>query len=119
MQSYKDLDLWKESINLVIEIYSITKFFPKEEIYGLVSQLRRSAVSIPSNVAEGSGRKNTKEFIQFLWIANGSISEVETQLEIAKRLNYYEENNELLNKIKYVRKMLLGLISALENKLQK
>lgn len=119
MQSYKDLDLWKESINLVIEIYAITKLFPKEEIYGLVSQLRRCAVSIPSNIAEGSGRKNTKEFIQFLWIANGSISEVETQIEIAKRLNYFNEDQELINKIKHIRKMLLGLISALESKLPK
>jgi len=83
MKSYKDLELWQVSMNFVSEVYTLTKSFPKEELYGLTSQIRRCAISIPSNIAEGSSRKGTKEFIQFLWIANGSLSDFETQIEIA------------------------------------
>jgi len=76
-------------MNFVVEVYTVTNKFPKTELYGLTSQIRRSVVSIPSNIAEGSSRKGTKEFMQFLWIANGSLSEFETQIEIAFRLNQY------------------------------
>jgi four helix bundle protein len=97
-RSYKDLQIWKVSMDFVIEIYKLTKRFPSSELYGLTSQIRRSAVSIPSNVAEGSCRKNTKEYIQFLYIANGSLSEVETQLEIANKLGYFENIEDISNK---------------------
>ncbi|MFA5010608.1 MAG: four helix bundle protein [Ignavibacteria bacterium] len=86
IKTHKDLEVWKKSIDLVSEIYEITKSFPKEEIYGLTNQIRRSAVSIPSNIAEGAGRNHDKEFIQFLYIAMGSSSELETQIFICKNL---------------------------------
>ena len=92
MKSYKDLELWQVSMNFVTEVYKLTKDFPKEELYGLTSQIRRCVISIPSNIAEGASRKGTKEFIQFLWIANGSLSEFETQIEIAQKLGYLEFN---------------------------
>src|ERR1700712_2784613 len=83
MTSYKKLEAWKKSMELVKEIYSLTKGFPKEEIYGLTSQLKRAAVSIPTNIAEGSGRNYKKDTVQFLHISRGSIYEVETLLNIA------------------------------------
>lgn len=104
-------------MNLVTDIYKLTNSFPKEELYGLTSQIRRSSISIPSNIAEGSSRKGTKEFIQYLWIANGSLSELETQLEISQRLNYIKNFDEITEKIKHIRKMLLGLMRSLERKL--
>ena len=88
VKSHKDLKVWQESMDLVIQIYKLVENFPKHEIYGLSSQIRRAAVSIPSNIAEGAGRSGEKEFIRFLYIALGSLSEVETQLEISQRLNY-------------------------------
>jgi four helix bundle protein len=81
MQTHKDLDVWKLSMDLVVDIYQITDSLPKSELFGLTSQIRRAAVSVPSNIAEGSARKNTTEYIQFLYIALGSITEVDTQLE--------------------------------------
>ncbi|MCK9401674.1 MAG: four helix bundle protein [Bacteroidales bacterium] len=83
----------------------------------LANQIRRCAVSIPSNLAEGSGRKNTREFIQFLYISNGSLSELETQMEIAFRLGYFTDLENYTEKIKYIRKMLVNLIRALNQKL--
>jgi four helix bundle protein len=88
IKSHKDLKVWQESMTLVTQIYKISEDFPKHEIYGLSSQIRRAAVSIPSNIAEGAGRKGENEFKRFLFIALGSLSEVETQLEISQRLNY-------------------------------
>ena len=114
IKSHKDLIVWEKSIDFVVEIYSLTDSFPKSELYGLTSQMRRSAVSVPSNIAEGSSRKSRKEFIQFLYIASGSASELETQLIIAKKLNYFQ-NNELFDKIIEIRKMLSGLVSSLKN----
>ena len=118
MKNYKELELWQVSMNFVVEVYTVTNKFPKTELYGLTSQIRRSVVSIPSNIAEGSSRKGTKEFIQFLWIANGSLSEFETQIEIAFRLKYLDDIMEIINKVKHIRKMLLGLIHALERKIK-
>ena len=118
MKSYKDLELWQVSMNFVSEVYTLTKSFPKEELYGLTSQIRRCVISIPSNIAEGSSRKGTKEFIQFLWIANGSLSEFETQIEIAQKLGYIASIDVILEKVKHIRKMLHGLIHSLENKLK-
>ncbi|QFR42541.1 four helix bundle protein [Sulfurimonas xiamenensis] len=91
MSDYKDLNIWKESMDLVENVYRLVKLFPKEEIYALTDQLKRAVVSVPSNIAEGQNRNTDKEFVQFLYIALGSASEVETQLLIAKRLNYLQK----------------------------
>jgi four helix bundle protein len=81
--SHKDLKVWQESMDLVIQIYKLAENFPKHEVYGLSSQIRRASISIPSNIAEGAGRKGGKEFTRFLYIALGSLSEIETQLEMS------------------------------------
>lgn len=103
---------------LVTEVYRITEEFPKSELFGLVSQIRRAAVSIPSNIAEGAGRSYDKEFIQFLYIALGSIAELETQFIIANNLAYVNMDlfNQINEKITLVRSQLLGLINFLKNK---
>ena len=97
IKSYKDLNIWKRSIRLVEEIYIITKKFPKEEIYGLTSQLRRSAISIPSNIAEGFTRFHNKEYRQFLYISLGSCAELNTQIIISSHLSCL--NSEKANKV--------------------
>lgn len=114
--NHKDLDIWKRSMDLVEEIYTFTKSFPDDEKFGLTNQIRRAVVSIPSNIAEGSARKGDKEFIQFLYIALGSLSEVETQYLIALRLKYVENNTDLENKISEVRRMILGMRNYLLKK---
>jgi len=117
LKSYRELEVWKVSMEFVTEIYQITSKFPSSELYGLSAQIRRCAVSIPSNIAEGAGRKNTREFIQFLYVSNGSLSELETQLEIAFRLGYITDPESCNNRIMHVRKMLVNLIRALNQKL--
>ena len=107
--THKDLDIWKRSIQFVTEIYEITKNFPKGEMFGLTSQIRRAAISIPSNIAEGAARKNKLEFIQFLHIALGSYSELETQLIIAGNLKYLEYD-KLSSELSMIGKMLVKLI---------
>ena len=111
VKTHKDLEVWNKAVDLVTEIYLATKSFPREEVYGITSQLRRSAVSIPSNIAEGAARASKKEFSQFLSIALGSISETETQLIIARNLKYINANNfnQLENNLIHIRKMTLGL----------
>lgn len=115
LNSHKELIVWQKSIKLVKEVYLLTNDFPRHEIYGLTSQIRRAAVSIPSNIAEGYSRKNTKEYLQFLRIAYGSASEVETQLIISKDLyisiNY--KTAELL--LEEVLKMLNVMVGKLGN----
>jgi len=111
--SHKDLKVWQEAMNLVVMIYEISENFPSKEVYGLSSQLRRASVSIPSNIAEGAGRRGNKEFTWFLYIALGSLSEVETQLEIAYRLKYLNEANTVTQHIYFIRKMLSNLIKSL------
>ena len=113
MTSFRDLELWKLSVDFVVDVYKITRKFPNSEIYGLSSQMQRAAVSIPSNIAEGSGRKNPKEFIQFLHIAKGSLAEIETQLEIALRLDYIKETSEFTDKAKRIRMMIIKLCDSL------
>lgn len=113
---HKDLDVWKAGIDLVVVVYELTKSFPKEEIYGLTSQLRRAATSVPSNIAEGAARNSDKEFAQFLYIALGSLVEVETQLIIAERLGYIDSLTELSKRIVAIKQMLLGLIKHLKSK---
>lgn len=112
---YKELDVWKRSIGLVKNIYEISSKFPKEEIYGLAAQIRRAAIPVPSNIAEGSARGD-KEFIQFLNISLGSLSELETQLIIAYELSYMDNNKGIFQNITDVRKLLLGLRKHLKNK---
>jgi four helix bundle protein len=117
IQSYRDLDVWKKSMDLTVAVYDVTSRFPQSESFGLASQLRRAVVSIPSNIAEGASRNSTKELVQFLNISNGSLSEVETQLEIALRLNFISENM-LQPQINHIRSMIFGLIKSLRKKLK-
>ena len=118
MKTHKDLDVWKNSIELVTEIYNITRDFPKDEIYGLTSQIKRSSVSVPSNIAEGAARKNEKEFNYFLFISRGSLAELETQITIALNLKYLKQSvfDAVSSKIIIVRKQLSGLINHLNRK---
>ena len=113
--SYRDIKVWQKAIELGVDIYSSTRCFPKEEIYGLVSQLRRAAVSIPSNIAEGKGRRTDKEFLLFLHNARGSVFEVETQITIAGLLGYIpgSEVRRLENSAGEIARMLSGLIKAI------
>jgi four helix bundle protein len=90
--SFHDLRIWQESMDLTVEIYRITSSFPKHEIYGLTSQMRRAAVSVPSNIAEGKGHRSDPEFVRFLFHARGSLLELQTQLRIAQRLQYLSED---------------------------
>jgi four helix bundle protein len=115
VRSYRDLIAWQKSMALVTAIYTCTREFPKTELYGLAAQLRRAAVSVPSNIAEGQGRVSTGEFKQFLGHARGSLLEVETQILIAESLGYLrqEESAELLGLSAEVGRILHGLISAL------
>lgn len=110
------MDVWKKSMELVESIYIMSKEFPKEEIYGLTSQIRRAAVRIPSNIAEGAARKSNNEFVQFISIALGSLSETETQYLLAVRLGFVSENNDLKNLFVTVRKLLLGTRNYIRNK---
>jgi len=110
------MEVWKEGIKLVKNIYVITKNFPKEELYGLTNQLRRASVSIPSNIAEGAARQSDKEMIQFLYVALGSLSEVETQSIIAIELEYISNNDEINGNITKIRKLIVGLIKYLKGK---
>lgn len=115
MESHKDLKVWQESMNLVVEIYKITNHFPKEELYALTSQMKRSALSIPSNIAEGAGRNGKAEYCRFLYIALGSASELETQIEIAYRLNFISDIKNLDSKILFIKNMLCKLIKSLSS----
>ncbi len=116
--SHKDLEVWQKAMDLVESVYSLTKDFPKEEIYGLTSQMRRSAVSIPSNIAEGHSKKSTREFIRYVNIASGSAAELETQLLISKRLGYVRDDSfkRVLESLNAVGKMLNKLSLRLEKK---
>ncbi|MGB8705259.1 MAG: four helix bundle protein [Gillisia sp.] len=114
MKSHKDLTVYKTSLDYVISIYKLTENFPIEEKFGLTSQLRRSSVSVPSNIAEGAARESKKEFCRFLYISLGSLAESETQKEIAYRLGYISEEKELEEESIYIRRMLLKLIKSLK-----
>ena len=115
IRTHRDLDVWKEGIELVVKVYEIVQNFPKEEKYGLVDQIKRSAISIPSNIAEGAARNSKREFLQFLHISLGSISELETQLIIANRLGFLN-NDEVFSLIERERSKILGLIKYLRGK---
>jgi four helix bundle protein len=116
--NHKELDVWKESIKLVSELYKLTTNLPDIERFGLASQIRRAAVSVPSNIAEGAARNSDKELIQFLYISLGSLSELETLIIIGNNLKYFQttELDKLDQKIQAIKKMTLGLIKYLKNK---
>lgn len=115
LKSYKDLTVWRKAMDLVILVYKLTETFPKYEQYGLTSQMCRCAISIPSNIAEGSRRRSRKGYILFVDIAYGSGAELETQIEISKRLGYLEDSleEEIGKLLDEVMKMLNGLASSL------
>ena len=117
MYKYKELKIWQKAIELVTEIYSVTSQFPDKERFGLISQINRASVSIPSNIAEGAGRNSTKEFLYFLSIAHASSYETETQLIIAKNLNYLQQNelDVLIEKINEWQKMSFSFQSKLKS----
>ena len=118
MKTHKDLEVWRKSVLFVTSIYAVTKDFPPSEVYGISNQIRRSAVSIPSNIAEGSARQGNKEFVHFLYISLGSLAELETQLIIASNLEYLllKDYESLLTNLVEIRKMLLGLIKYIINR---
>jgi len=110
MRGHEDLKVWQKGVDLVVSVYRLTGSFPKSELYGLTSQMRRAAVSVPSNIAEGHALKQTQAYLRHLAIASGSLAEVETQLEIARRLGYLSpESGEVFEKAKEVGRMLVGL----------
>ena len=118
VQSYRDLVAWQKAMDLVAAVYCCTQTFPKAETYGLVSQLRRAAVSVPSNIAEGHARQSTGEFRQFLGHARGSLVEIETQVLIAQRLGYVDSTRsvQLLERTAEIGKVLSGLLRALPSR---
>ncbi len=117
-KNHKDLEVWKEAVGLSVACYELTKGFPREEQFGLASQMRRAAVSIASNIAEGAARASSKEFVQFLYISLGSASELDTQIEIAKRigLGTLPELDKLQSQVNMISRMLQGLIRPVRNR---
>src|SRR5262249_3045343 len=113
MRHYKDLLVWQKAIELVTQVYIVTRSFPREELYGLTSQIRRAAVSVPSNIAEGQARLSPGEFRQFLGIARGSLAELDTQLIIAEKLGYITLPCPLFEQLVEVGRMLSGLLASL------
>lgn len=116
IKGHRDLNVWKNSLDLVEDLYRRTKDFPREEMYSLISQIRRSALSIPSNIAEGAARNSKKEFVQFLYVALGSTAELETHLILSERLGYLTDACKFHDKLNEIKKMLLGLITFLRKK---
>ena len=115
--SYKDLEVWKNGVKLAKDIYRLTETFLYHELYALTSQLRRAAVSVSSNIAEGYVRNSIKEFVHFLYISLGSLAEIDTQLQLAKELNYTENTEELQNFIEMQMKQIRSFINALKRKI--
>jgi len=115
IKTYKDLIVWQKSIALVSDVYKLVRLFPDDEKYGLTSQIKRSSVSVPSNIAEGYGRSSRRNYIQFLRISRGSLFELETQIVIGKKLNFINNSEEVDNTITEISKMLNSLINKLES----
>ncbi len=116
IRNFKDLKIWQRGMELAREIYEITEKFPSKETYGLVSQMRRSAISVPSNIAEGFMRRHNKEYKQFLYIALGSLAELETQLILSEQLKFINKKlfNDIQSSIQEINKMIIGLIKCLQ-----
>jgi four helix bundle protein len=119
VRQYQDLVVWQKALDLVLRVYEISECFPQKELFGLTNQLRRAAVSIPSNIAEGQGRLTTKDFMRYLSIARGSLQEVETQVLIASRLKYIAESAsaELLEKTAETGRLMTGLLRSLSRRM--
>jgi four helix bundle protein len=119
VKSYRDLEVWKKSIELASEVYRVSKLFPADERFGLTNQIRRASTSIPANIAEGAEREGTKEFLQFLSIAAGSLAEVETFLTLAETLGMLpkQTHDEMLTRTAELGRMLNGLRRSLRSKL--
>ena len=117
---HKGLDVWKKSMDLVTVVYEITAKFPKEEIYCLTNQIRRSVISVPANIAEGSARRSQKEFLQFLSIAMGSLAELDTEIEIAQKLGYLNssEKSKVVAYMDDIRRMIIGLMKSIRRRNQ-
>lgn len=120
MRNYKNIKAYQLAEELVLEIYKITKTFPKEEIYGLTSQLRRAAVSVPANIAEGASRNHQRDYLQFLYVSRGSLAEVECLLQLGCKLGYLEEKNyrQIEGQRDESAKTLFGLIRAVESEVK-
>lgn len=116
IRSHTDLDVWQESIQFVTSVHEFTRSFPKEEIYGLTSQLRRAAISVPSNIAEGASRSSTRDYVRFLYMARGSLSELETQMHIAGNLGFIEDFSKYVAPVVKLRRMITNLITALQRR---
>jgi four helix bundle protein len=118
VKSYRDLLVWQKSMDFAMQVYDIAKTFPKEELYGMTSQMKRSALSIPSNIAEGSSRRTTGEFLRYINIATGSLAEIETQIIFAARRKFIAQIKEeiLLKDADEISRMLQGLYRSLESK---
>lgn len=118
MRPHEKLDVWKMSVEIVTKVYEYTKVFPSDERFGLTSQIRRAAVSVPANIAEGAARQHNKEFLQFLFVAQGSTSELETEILIAENLGYLDEGRylELHDEINTIARMLVGLTNHLKTR---
>jgi four helix bundle protein len=117
INSYKDLLIWQKGVDIVANTYLLTQDFPKEEVYALTSQIKRAAVSIPSNIAEGYGRKSTQSYIHFVSISRGSLFELETQLYVAKKLNFIKNEalfSEIMNQVSEETKMINSFLKKLE-----
>ena len=119
IKSYQDLIVWQKSVQLVTDIYSLTRNFPADERFGIISQLNRAAISIPTNIAEGWGRETSKNYLQFLRISRGSVMEVQTLLIISKNLNFISQTefDSLSTKTEEVGKILQGLIKSIKEKI--
>ena len=117
MHNFRELKIWQRSMTLAEEVYKATSTFPKEEIYGLTSQLRRCAVSVPSNISEGSGRATNRQFKHFLEFSMGSCNEIQTQIDLANRFKYVtkEENERIIDEALQVYKMILAFYNSLKD----
>ena len=118
ISTHRDLLAWQEAMTLVGVVYRETSTYPKNELYGLVSQTRRAAVSIPANVAEGAGRNSTRELVQYLGIASGSLAELETELELGIMLQYLPENTQILRQVHRVGRLLRALRESIKEKVK-
>jgi four helix bundle protein len=119
LKTHKDLDVYKNSIELVKSVYALTRSFPKDELFGISSQMRRAAVSIPSNIAEGAARQSDREFVHFLYISLGSLSELDTQVDISEELKFigHQASVDTQTKIVTIKQMLIGLIRSVKSRL--
>lgn len=117
VRTHRDLIAWQEAMGLVETVYQGTAGFPRDEIYGLAVQMRRAAVSVPSNIAEGSARNSTREYFQYLGVATGSLAELETQVELSMRLKYLPPNTELLGQLRRVGRLVNALRNSFERRI--